>query len=256
VNAYAEATRVHPEGTEAHLNLGVMKQELGDLKGARESYEQALLISLDNPEILYNLASVLEQQGLTTEAEAYYRKLTAQHAASSKDAWFRLGYLRLQKGDLQDSVQAFNECVRERPDWPEAYLNLGIAHWRLGAREAAAKAFEQALQLDTTFLEALRGLAALAIEREDFEGALDLQARLIQQGEKTPEVFYNTGLLLQKTGQIDDAIRLYREAVTQREGFAEALLNLGHALQAKGNQDEARACWKQALDAKPELAQS
>ena len=72
---------------------------------------------------------------------------------------------------------------------------------------------------------------------------------------KTPELFYNTGLLLQKTGQLDDAIKLYREAIAQRPNFAEALLNLGHALKAKGNQDEARACWKQALDFKPELAQ-
>jgi tetratricopeptide (TPR) repeat protein len=60
--------------------------------------------------------------------------------------------------------------------------------------------------------------------------------------------------LLQKTGQLDDAIRLYREAIAQRPNFAEALLNLGHALKSQGAQDEARSCWKQALDFKPELA--
>ena len=98
------------------------------------------------------------------------------------------------------------------------------------------------------------GLAALAVEREEYDRALDLQARLINLGEKTPELFYNTGLLLQKTGQLEDAIRLYREAIAQRPNFAEALLNLGHALKSKGEQDEARSCWKQALDFKPELA--
>ena len=109
--------------------------------------------------------------------------------------------------------------------------------------------------LDENSLDALRGLAALAVEREEYDRALDLQAKLINLGEKTPELFYNTGLLLQKTGQIEDAIRLYREAIAQRPNFAEALLNLGHALKTKGEQDEARSCWKQALDFKPELAQ-
>ena len=83
---------------------------------------------------------------------------------------------------------------------------------------------------------------------------LDLQARLIELGEHAPELFYNTGLLLQKTGQTEDAIRLYKEAINEKPGFAEALLNLGHALKAKGQQEEANDCWKQALKAKPELA--
>ena len=47
---------------------------------------------------------------------------------------------------------------------------------------------------------------ALAVEREDLDKALDLQAKLIEAGERTPELFYNTGLLLQKSGQTEDAI--------------------------------------------------
>ena len=60
--------------------------------------------------------------------------------------------------------------------------------------------------------------------------------------------------MLQKSGQLDDAIKLYKEALTERPNFAEALLNLGHALKAKGSVDEARDYWRQALQQKPELA--
>ena len=103
-------------------------------------------------------------------------------------------------------------------------------------------------------IEALRGLAAMAVEREQMDQALDLQAKLIEFGERTPELFYNTGLLLQKAGNLDDAIKLYQEALTERPGFAEALLNMGHALNAKGETSEARSYWRQALEQKPELA--
>ncbi len=81
---------------------------------------------------------------------------------------------------------------------------------------SAAKAFEAVLESDPKSIDALRGLAALAVEREDLDKALDLQAKLIEAGERTPELFYNTGLLLQKSGQVEDAIRLYQEALAER----------------------------------------
>jgi len=124
----------------------------------------------------------------------------------------------------------------------------------MGDREGAGKAFEAVVASEPTSIDALRGLAALAVEREDLDKALDLQAKLIEVGERTPELFYNTGLLLQKSGQFEDAIRLYQEALAEKPDFAEALLNLGHALKAQGKPDEARNCWRQALEQKPELA--
>ena len=113
-------------------------------------------------------------------------------------------------------------------------MNLGLAYWNIGDQEGAAKAFEAVLETDPQSIDALRGLAALAVEREDLDKALDLQAKLIEAGERTPELFYNTGLLLQKSGQVEDAIRLYQEALAERPNFAEALLNLGHALKSQG----------------------
>jgi tetratricopeptide (TPR) repeat protein len=82
-----------------------------------------------------------------------------------------------------------------------------------------------------------------------------MQAKLIEHGERSPELVYNTGLLLHRTGQVDDAIRLYKEALAEKPEFAEALLNLGHALNDKGQTEEARMFWKRALACNPELAQ-
>ena len=187
----------------------------------------------DLADVIYNLASVLEQQGEKEEAERLYVKLLTRNP-EWEDAWFRLGYLRLQRADHRGAAEAFQNCVRKRSPWPEAQLNLGLAYWNMGDQESAAKAFEGVLESDPTSIDALRGLAALAVEREELDKALDLQAKLIEAGERTPELFYNTGLLLQKSGQIEDAIRLYQEALTERPNFAEALLNLGHALEVQG----------------------
>ena len=159
------------------------------------------------------------------------------------------------RSDAPGAIAALERCLSRRPEWVEAQINIGLAYKQTGETEKAARSFECALAAKADSVEALRGLAALAIEKQDQQRALDLQGKLIDLGERSPELFYNTGLLLQKSGQVEDAIRLYKEALAERPNFAEALLNLGHALKAKGQQEEARGYWRQALEAKPELAQ-
>jgi tetratricopeptide (TPR) repeat protein len=196
---------------------------------------------------------LLEQQGSTFDAENSYEELLTEKP-EWEDAWFRLGYLRLVRSHFPGAVEAFEKCLERRSPWPQAQINLGLAYWRIGDHEAAGKAFEAAIEADAESVDAIRGLAALAIENQDYAKALDFQARLIDRGERSPELFYNTGLLLQKTGQTEDAIKLYREAVADKPDFSEALLNLGHALKEQGHPDEARVYWSQALAANPALA--
>ena len=184
--------------------------------------------------MIYNLASVLEQQGQKEEAERLYVKLLARNP-EWEDAWFRLGYLRLQRDDYRGGSGSV-PGLRPQAD----AVARGAVEPRPGATGSWARTtkprrrFKRCWNPIRTSIDAMRGLAAMAVEREDLPKALDLQAKLIESGERTPELFYNTGLLLQKSGQLDDAIKLYQEALTERPNFAEALLNLGHALKAKG----------------------
>ena len=104
--------------------------------------------------------------------------------------------------------------------------------------------------------DAVRGLAALALEQENFNEAYDLHRRLIELGERSPELFYNAGLICQKRGQTQDAVEFYQQALQQDPQFAEALLNLGHALMTMGQEEEARSYWRRAIREKPELAQT
>jgi Tfp pilus assembly protein PilF len=146
--------------------------------------------------------------------------------------------------------------VKLRADWVDAHMNLGLAQWKKGDEAAARKSFEKALAADPKSVDALRGLAVLAIQRQDFDQAFELQSKLIDFGQRSPELFYNTGLLLQKSGQYEDAVKQYRQALNEKPNIAEALLNLGHALKALGQEDEARSCWRKALESNPELAAS
>jgi tetratricopeptide (TPR) repeat protein len=114
---------------------------------------------------------------------------------------------------------------------------------------------EAVLAREPRSLEAVRGLAANALDEGDATHALECHLRLQELGDRTPEVLHNTGLLRQRTGDLAGAVESYAAAIAARPDFAEALLNQGHALHALGREAEARAAWAKALELKPEFAQ-
>ena len=61
------------------------------------------------PAVLWNLALVLEQQGNFEQAEKLYAQIPEKDPEWD-DAQFRMGYLRLQRGDYKSSIEAFEGC--------------------------------------------------------------------------------------------------------------------------------------------------
>jgi tetratricopeptide (TPR) repeat protein len=253
--AYAEAVKLKPDSSLAYANLGAVLQERGDQPEARKAFERALQMEPENPAALWNLAIVQDRLGNPLETEKCIEKLV-EIDPEREEAWYRLGYLRLLRDDMAGSIEPFRVCVSKRPDWLEALINLGVAQRRLGQMDAAKASFGQAVARHPESTEALRALAAVAVDQGDYVLALDAEAKLDRLGERIPELNYNIGVLLQQSNLQEDAARSYRRATEQKPEFAEALLNLGHALEALGQEDEARGCWQQAVQAKPELAES
>jgi tetratricopeptide (TPR) repeat protein len=254
-HAYTEAIARKPDSAQAYLNLGAVRQESHNFAAARTCYEKALHIDAGQPGVLWNLALVLEQQGERDQAEQLYARLP-EDAPEWCDGRFRLGYLRLLRGDFAASIEAFEACVEKRSDWPEAYLNTGIAHARSGNSDAARRCFQEALMLRPGSADAIRGLAALALDCQDYTEAYDLHLRLIRLGEHGPELYYNAGLLCQKLGRTEEAAMFYQQALGEDPQRLEALLNLGHVLMALGQAEEARSYWRKAIHEKPELAEA
>src|SRR4029434_9510693 len=107
-----------------------------------------------------------------------YRKMVALDS-SDEDASFRLGLIRPQASDFAQALQFFENCVGLQRKSPEVLLNIGIAHWRMNNPSAAKEAFRRVLGMDPKSADALRCLAALAIEYQDFRQALTLYMQIL-----------------------------------------------------------------------------
>ncbi len=251
--AYQEAARLRPDSEQAHANLGSVLQERGDLPGAKRAYDRALELNSAIPGVLWNLGLLAERQNQGDEAEKYFTRL-ASGPGEWEEAHFRLGCLWLNREDWVQAVEAFEACLKKRRDWPEAEINLGIAYWKFGDLETAEEHLNRGLAGQAGSLPALRALTQIAIENKDVPRARELHQKLTRANDRTPELAYNLGLLLQETGQPEEAAVCYELALAERPDLFPAMLNLGHALAALGREQEAKEYWSKALESRPELA--
>jgi tetratricopeptide (TPR) repeat protein len=238
VAAFAKAARIRPKSFEALQSLGQAMQGRGDFAGAKSAYESALKISPNHPAVLWNLVVVAEKNGNTSEAERLC-ELLASKAPKSEAALFRLGALRYERGDYSGSVEAFRGCLKARPDWPAAQLNFGLALWKAGNRNEARQMLES-LEAAPYAADARHFLATVAAEREDYQGALGYYKGLAEGGERSAELFYNTGLILQNLGSPEEAAKQYHEAIAVKPDLAEAIQALAQMSKAPDALDEPR----------------
>ncbi len=80
---YRAAIASRPGGATAHYNLGVALEDRGDEEGAERAYSRALEIDPEAADAHFNLAGVLERQGREAEAVGHlvtYRKLVRRRS--------------------------------------------------------------------------------------------------------------------------------------------------------------------------------
>ena len=103
----------------AHLNLGWIRSEQGDVAEEEEQYREAILLDPKYSMAHNNLGRLLLDRGDLVQAEKHIREAIAADPDNTL-AYENLGDLLQQKGALEEAIQA--------------YL-LAIDHWERGRKE-------------------------------------------------------------------------------------------------------------------------
>jgi tetratricopeptide (TPR) repeat protein len=253
IAAFEKAFEIRPDSLMGHTCLALALWKNRDLENAKASYESAVAKWPDHDDLTLNLSYVLEEMGHPEAAEHVCDRFCTRKSDSGQ-VWFRLGYLRLKAGDTTASIQPFEAALNLRPEWPEAEVDLALALFQTGRLGESERVLKGLLGRLPDHVDAVKGLAAIELERGNTRASLALHVRLLDLDHTTAETYYNCGVLAQRLDQTADAVVYYRKALEKQPEFAEALLNLGHALNSEQKPQEAKECWIQALELKPDLA--
>jgi tetratricopeptide (TPR) repeat protein len=135
-------------------------------------------------------------------------------------------------------------------------LGQGVAHHQAGRLDLANGKYREVLAAVPDHAAALHNLGVIAFQLGQYEPALELINKAIQQDRSIPSYYITRGLALYGLKRLDEAIVAYAQAIALKPDFAEALLNRGLALEEQRRFDEALESYDRAIALKPDLAEA
>jgi predicted CXXCH cytochrome family protein len=162
----------------AHLNLGVVYANLGELDQAVAAYQTALRVDPQFVPARFNLATLYNGEGKNAEAEKLLRDVISI-VPDMADAYYSLGLLLAEdEKRIPEAADALAQAAELAPQRPRIRYNLGLALERLERYDPAEKALRAACELEPRSTEFLYALTLLYIQQQRWPAALQCTDRL------------------------------------------------------------------------------
>ena len=152
--------------------------------------------------------------------------------AYNDDAWLahnRLGFIKLQRGDIDAALRHCQRATQLRPDLGETWHHLAQALQQKGQIEEAIAASRLAVAR-TPDLMARRTFADMLLSEERYEDAREQYEVLLELAPDNPALLNKHALALFKLGEREKAISEFRRALEIDPGFSDAAENLKVAI--------------------------
>jgi tetratricopeptide (TPR) repeat protein len=256
------AIELRPDSAPAYNTLGIALARFAEPQTARESFEKAIELDPQFVEPYVNLTLVLAQlKEFALAVDCISRAIELQgNSLAAAYSHFLKGRLHDEQDMPEKAAQEFTKAIELRPDYAEAYLELGTMRRKLQDSEGALKAFQKAVELAPNdpaaryrlgreYLQSGAALKAIEQLREAFRLAPDNRT-----------VLYNLARALHEAGRAEEGKAVEEQLshmldsstkATQNALLATNLNNAGVELEKEGNLAAAVEKYTEALELDP-----
>jgi protein O-mannosyl-transferase len=146
------------------VNLGIAEDSIGQTRLAEQHFREALRLAPTLPDAYSFYARFLIGHARQAEAQPLLRKaaelsptdemvrdLITESSAFSAETYLNLSLQRYRERRFDDAIAAARKALELRPDYAQAWNNIGAAYNDLGRFEEAANACKEALRLKPDF---------------------------------------------------------------------------------------------------------
>jgi Flp pilus assembly protein TadD len=147
-------------------------------------------------------------------------------------------------------------ALDSKPNYPEAYYNLGTGLQQQGQLDEAVTCYHRALDLRPDYSEAHNNLGCALHQQGRLGQAVACYRTVVELRPDFPTAYSNLGVALQNQGRLDEAIVCHRKAVDLRPNSPEANYHLGNALAHQRRMDEARSSLIKAINLRPDYPEA
>jgi tetratricopeptide (TPR) repeat protein len=250
--SYKAATQLDPNDLEAALGLARLYLRQRRPTDARAALAGVTEKQPQNARLRLGLGDLAMATGELATADSEFERAT-NLAPELAEAWVARARLALERHAWKEARGHAEKALALDPEVADGRLVHGMALWKLGDLDGAAKELEAARSAGpNNRLEV--ALGAVSFEKGDLAGATTLLQAVLKSEPGNPEANYWMARVNGKKGEYSLALESIRAAIDRAPARASYQYELGHILRDAGKLPEAVEAWKQAVKLEPGYA--
>ncbi|HEX3878639.1 MAG TPA: tetratricopeptide repeat protein [Bryobacteraceae bacterium] len=258
-----EAVRLLPESAEAHNALGEAYNAFGETAAAKPEFERAVALDPRHAQAQLNLGDVLVQQNEAQAATLHLDQaiLLFGQKPDAAYAHYLRGKIYIGERDAEKAVAELQQAIELRPDFPEAWSDLGSARKSLSDNAGAVTALRRAVALNPKDPVAQYRLGSELLDVGVAHEAVEHLEAAVRVDPKDQSALNALQRALRKDGQVERAeavkkqlakVIMERDQTDQKMIAAFELNDRGAELEKAGDVRGALEKYRAALELLPE----
>ena len=257
------ALRVQPDLADAYLVRTQVYAAQGEVDAAIENLEKYIELTEDTS-LYETVAQLNEAKGDIEAAQAAYDKYVEGAGAEVEEAGFQSGLYRMQAGQLEEAITAFEAYAEDEIYGAGAAYNIGICKMNLGDYAGAIEAFNTCEEKGGEFEGLYYNRGVCGLLSETWEVAAADFTKSIETEPYVDDARYNLAICQMQQEDYETAVATFTELIDAEptEEGAERVVNDGAYYYravcnaALDNLDAAVEDYTTCIDHGYELAQS
>jgi tetratricopeptide (TPR) repeat protein len=258
-----EAVRLLPQSAEAHNALGEAFNTFGKLEDAQPEFERAVQLDSRHAQAQANLGEVLIRLGQGQSAAPHVDQAIRLFGRTPDAAYPH--YLRAKiytdEREAEKAASELQQAVEIRPDFAEAWSDLGNSRRSLGDDDGALTAFRRAVSLNPNDAVAQCRLGSQLLDTDAAHEAVEHLDASVRLDSKDQSALNALQRALRQDGQLERAnavkaklaqLLQERDQADQKMVAAFELNNGGAELEKAGDIHAALEKYRAALELLPE----
>lgn len=219
--AFEKCISLDPKNTAALLKLGEFFLYLKKYDDAIDMINRALKIDPYQAKAYFMKGIIYLEHQDTAKAISSMQTAVEQNPKYF-NAYIQLGLLFSKKHNPA-AITYFNNAINAEPNNVEAYYDIGMFYQNMQDYDNAIKAYQNLLQVDSTYKFALYCLGTVYyIGKQDYKQSLAYYSRAIRSDSAYSLAYYGRGNCYEQLGQNDKAMNDFNAALHFNPGFVPA----------------------------------
>ncbi len=240
---------------EKALSIAKEQHQAGNLTLADRTYRDIINTYPEDFTSLHYLGIIAYQRGEPKEGVDYLKRAIAINE-NNPETWNAYAVMLELTGQVDDAIASWNTALKLKPEYPDAFSNLGNALYKCGRYKEAQDACERALKTKPDFHAALINLGNAMVAQGKNEEAITEWKKTLATNPGNHNALINIGNALRDLGRIQESEEYCRKALSLYPDNPDALLNLGNTLNDQAQYKEAEELFRRASNIKPDFAKA